>query len=137
MAPQAVQDVRIHGYNAVLATYILQGQQGSAQAAIAGFIEFQNRILQIVGVTPDIRRFEAVMEASIRSFDRLTDQRVLRVQPDRLKTYTVQQGDTLTALAQRTNNPRVRADDLAVLNRLAIDQTITPGRLLKIVEKGY
>jgi predicted Zn-dependent protease len=137
MTPQSAQDVRIHGYNAVLATYLLPGQQGAPLAALVGFIEFQNRILQIVGVTPDYRRFASTMEASIRSFDKLSDQRILRVQPDRLKIYTAQQGDTLTTLARRANNPRVTADELAILNRLAIDQPITPGRLLKTVEKGY
>jgi hypothetical protein len=60
------------------------------------------------------------MEASIRSFDKLSDQRILRVQPDRLKIYTAQQGDTLTTLARRANNPRVTADELAILNRLAM-----------------
>ena len=90
-----------------------------------------------MGVTSDFQRFRGAIEESIRSFDRITDQRVLRAQPDRLKIYTVQQGDTLTAIAGRNNNPRVTADDLAILNRLAIDQPIAPGRLVKIVEKGY
>ena len=137
MRPQNVQQVRIHGYNAVLATYVLADQQGTALAAVAGFIEYRNQILQIVGVTPDFRRFGALMENSIRSFDKLSDARILRAQPDRLKIYTAQAGDTLTRVAQRTNNPRVDADELAILNRLAIDQPITPGRLIKIVEKGY
>src|SRR5262245_43469840 len=136
LTPQSAVDVRIHGYDAVLATYILRTQQGIL-SAIAGFIEYQNRILQVVGVTPDPRRFGDMMEQSIRSFDQVSDSRILRVQPDRLKIYTSQQGDTLTAIAKKNANPRVSADDLAILNRLAIDQPITPGRLLKIVEKGY
>ena len=82
-------------------------------------------------------RFGAEIERSIRSFERVTDPRILRAQPDRLKVYTARQGDTLTTIARRTNNPRVSADDLAILNRLAVDQPITPGRLLKIVEPGY
>jgi hypothetical protein len=40
-------------------------------------------------------------------------------------------------IAQRENNPRVSADQLAILNRMAIDQPITAGRIVKIVEKGY
>jgi predicted Zn-dependent protease len=67
----------------------------------------------------------------------LTDQRILRVQPDRMRVYTAKEGETLSLLAQRNNNPRVPADQLAILNRLAVDASITPGRLVKIVEKGY
>jgi len=106
-------------------------------AALAGFIEYQNRIVQIVGITSDVQRFGGLIEQSIRSFDRVTDDRILRARPDRLKIYTAQEGDTLTRLAERIDNPRVTADDLAVLNRLAIDQPMMAGRLIKIVEKGY
>jgi predicted Zn-dependent protease len=128
MTPQTVQDIRIHGYTAVLATY---------SEALAAFIEHRNQIFQIVGITTDFRRFGGILEQSMRSFDRLSDQRILRAQPDRLKIHAAQEGDTLTSLARRSNNPRATADELAILNRLAIDQPITPGRLVKIVDKGY
>jgi len=136
MNPQSAQDIRIHGYNAVLATYVVRGQQGEALAVLAGFIEYRNQILEIVGVTPNLRAFGAAMESCIRSFDEISNERILGVQPDRLRIYTAKEGDTLSALASRNNNPRVTSDDLGILNRLAIDQPITPGRLIKIIEKG-
>ena len=59
------------------------------------------------------------------------------MQPDRLRIYTARQGDTLDSLAERYANPRVTSDTLALLNRLAPSQPLTPGRLVKVVEKGY
>jgi predicted Zn-dependent protease len=112
-------------------------EKQSLQDYTDGFIEYRNQILQIVGTTSDFHRFGGILEESIRSFNAISDKRILEVQPDRLKIYAAQQGDTLTALARSRSNPRATADDLAVLNRMAIDQPITPGRLLKIVEKGY
>jgi predicted Zn-dependent protease len=128
LAPDSARDVRIHGFNAVLASY---------GAAMVGFIEFQDGIVQIVGVSSDRQRFASAFEQTIESFDSLIDKRILNAQPDRLRLYTAEQEDTLTLLAQRFNNPRASADDLAVLNRMATDQAIFPGRLVKIVEKGY
>ena len=136
MNPQTAMDVRIHGYNAALATYMLRGQPGQALGILAGFIEYRNQIVEIVGVTPNLRAFGAAMESSIRSFDEISDERILGVQPDRLRIYTAIEGDTLSGLARRNNNTRVSADDLGILNRMAVDQPITPGRLVKIVEKG-
>jgi predicted Zn-dependent protease len=104
---------------------------------MAGFIEFRDGITQIVGVASDRQRFAATFEQTIQSFDSLTDERILNAQPDRLRLYTAEKEDTLTLLAQRYNNPRASADDLAVLNRMATDQAISPGRLVKVVEKGY
>ena len=126
----------INGNRASIGTYAIRGDSGPL-AAVAAFIEYRNQIFEIVGVTSDFRRYGETLDKSIRSFARLTNQRILRAQPDRVQVYTARQGDTLSSIAQRTNNPRVNADQLAILNRLAIDQPITPGRLLKIVEKGY
>ena len=67
----------------------------------------------------------------------LTNQRILAMQPDRLRIYATRQGDTLESLAARYANPRVTAADLALLNRLPTTQSLTDGRLIKVVEKGY
>jgi len=136
MIPERSDETTINGNRAFIGTYVIRSENGPL-AAEAAFIEYRNQIFQIVGVTSDYRRYADLFDRAIRSFTRLTDQRILRAQPDRLRVYTAKEGDTLTILAQRNNNPRVPADQLAILNRLAVDAPMTPGRLLKIVEKGY
>src|SRR5206468_12181144 len=137
LVPERSEELRINGNDAFLGLYAIRAQGGGTLAALAAFIEYRNQIFEVVGVTPDFRRYGGTLEQSIRSFDRVTEQRILRAQPDRLKIYAVRDGETLTAIAQRINNPRVDADQLAILNRLAISQPITPGRMVKIVERGY
>jgi predicted Zn-dependent protease len=136
VVPVRSEEVMIHGNRAFLGTYAIRSDGGTI-AALAAFIEYRNQIFEIVGLTSDFSRYGGMLEKSIRSFDRVTDQRILRAQPDRLRVYAAQQGDTLSSIAQRTNNPRVNADELAILNRLAISQPISEGRLLKIVDRGY
>ena len=134
--PQQGQEVTINGNRAYLATYAMR-VLGGTLVARAAFIEYRNQIFEVVGVTPDFRRYGDAIEQSLRSFERVTEQRILRAQPDRLRLYTTREGDTLIAIAQRTNNPRVDADQLAILNRLAVGQPIALGRVIKIVERGY
>jgi predicted Zn-dependent protease len=136
MTPQQGQEIMINGNRAYLATYAMR-VQGGTLVVRAAFIEYRNQIFEVVGVTPDFRRYGGAIDESIRSFERVTEQRILRAQPDRLRIYTTREGDTLAAIAQRNNNPRVDADQLAILNRLAANQPITPGRIVKIVERGY
>lgn len=136
MVPERSEETTINGNRAFVATYVIRGESGPL-AAEAAFIEYRNQIFEVVGVTSDFRRYGDIFDRSIRTFARLTDQRILRAQPDRLRVYTAKEGDTLNMLAQRNNNPRVPADQLAILNRLAVDAPIAPGRLVKIVEKGY
>jgi predicted Zn-dependent protease len=134
--PQRSEETVIHGNPAFIGLYAIRSGSGTV-AALAAFIEYRNRLYELIGVTPDFRRYSAALEQSIRSFEQVTDQRILRAQPDRVRIYAAQEGDTLMKIAQRLNNPRVNADELAILNRVAVGQVISPGRLLKTVEKGY
>jgi predicted Zn-dependent protease len=134
--PQSSENVTINGHHAVLGNYSVRTESGTL-AALAGFIEFREKLIQIVGITNDFRAYRSPIEASIRSFDRITEQRILNVQPDRLKIYTAAPGDTVRSISSRLNNPRVSVDQLGILNRMAVDAPITPGRLIKTVEPGY
>src|SRR5262249_24034613 len=68
LAPDRIRNLQIHGFNAVLADY------GNT---IAGFIEFRDGIMQIVGVSSDRREFSSGLEHTIESFDSLTDEKIL------------------------------------------------------------
>ena len=115
----------------------LFNEDGSTVPVLAGFIEYRQQLYEIIGAMSDVARYRNTVETSIRSFNSLTDQRVLAMQPDRLRTYTARQGDTLRALAARYANPRVSAENLALLNRLDGAQALAVGTLVKVVEKGY
>lgn len=136
MVPQSSEQITINGYRAFIGVYAVPVEGGTV-AAMAGFIEYRNRILQILGMAGDLQRHGNAIDQSIRSFEDVTERRILDAQPDRLKVYTARQGDTLTGIAERLNNPRVNGDELAILNRLALNQPIAAGRLIKTVERGY
>ena len=127
----------INGNRAFIGLYGLSQQDGSTVPVLAGFIEYRQQLYEIIGAMSDVARYRNTVETSIRSFNSLADQRVLAMQPDRLRIYTARQGDTLRALAARYANPRVTAENLALLNRLDAGQALAAGTLVKVVEKGY
>jgi len=137
LTPQSGGPITINGNRAYLALYALRDENGGAVPAIVAFIEYRQQLYEILGPMADLQRSRAPVESAIRSFDRLTNQRILAMQPDRLRIYATRQGDTLESLAARYANPRVTAADLALLNRLPTTQSLTDGRLIKVVEKGY
>ena len=137
LTPQSGGPITINGNRAYLALYALRDETGGAVPALVAFIEYRQQLYEILGPMADLQRSRTPIESAIRSFDRLTNQRILAMQPDRLQIYTTRQGDTLESLAARYANPRVTAADLALLNRLPTTQSLTDGRLIKVVEKGY
>jgi predicted Zn-dependent protease len=136
LTPESGGNTTINGNRAFVGLYTLRDESGSAITVLAAFIEYRQQLYEILGPMAD-GRYRPAIEASMRSFERLTNSRILGMQPDRLRIYVARQGDTLQALADRYANPRVKVDDLSILNRLAGSQSLQPGRLIKVVEKGY
>jgi predicted Zn-dependent protease len=54
----------------------------------------------------------------------------------RIRTYVVQPGDTLASIAQSQLNNEGRRYELASLNDLRDDATLTPGTRLKLIVSG-
>lgn len=137
LTPVSGGPLSINGNRAYMALYSRRNENGGAVPVLAAFIEYRQQLYEILGPMSDLQRYRVPIESSIRSFDRLTNARILSMQPDRLRIFTAREGDTLEALADKYANPRVSADDLAVLNRVAASQPLAAGRLVKVVEKGY
>ncbi|MDA2936879.1 M48 family metalloprotease [Acidobacteria bacterium AH-259-A15] len=128
----------INGNPAFLGLYRFEDPQGSQLNGLAAFISFEGRLYEIVGLAPPqiFRQYSRTFENSLTSFSALMDRKALNVQPDRLRIRTARAGETLRRIAQDTNNPRVDADELSLLNRIDPDQRLTAGTLVKIVEAG-
>jgi predicted Zn-dependent protease len=127
----------INGNPAWMGLFTLRTESGATRPVVAALIEYRQRLYEILGPMNSSQRYRSTIESAIRTFDQLTDSRILSMQPDRVRIYNAREGDTIEAIAQRNANPRVTADDLSVLNRIAAGQTITAGSLIKVVEKGY
>jgi predicted Zn-dependent protease len=136
MVPQSGQETTINGNRAFIGVYLIP-VEGGRIPALTAFIEYRQKLYQIIGVANDLNAFGERIQESMKSFDRVTEQRILSAQPDRLVIYTAKEGETLNAIAERLNNPRVDADELGILNRVAVTQPLTAGRLVKTVTRGY
>ncbi len=110
LTPQSGGPITINGNRAYLALYALRDENGGAVPALVAFIEYRQQLYEILGPMADLQRSRTPIESAIRSFDRLTNQRILAMQPDRLRIYTTRQGDTLESLQRdmriRGSRPR-------------------------------
>ncbi len=133
------RSLRIHGNPACLATYQVQDERGGRIRALVAFIAFQRRLYEVAGLTsPNLfSEIYSTFEESLLSFEELRDRQTLNVQPDRVRIRPVCRGETLRQVAEKINNPRMLAEDLATLNRIETDSRI-PSRIqsIKVVERG-
>lgn len=105
----------------------------------AGHIQMPDRTVYVVaGFAPE-RQYERIdrdVTASIRSFRELTREQAAAIRPNRLAFYTVREGDTWQAIAQRASRGIVAATTLAIMNGHAVNEQPRPGARVRIVVEG-
>jgi predicted Zn-dependent protease len=113
-----VQRTTINGLPAVTGYFQAQTQDG-AVGGIAAFINYENRTYQILAYTPAqlLQRYDAVLRASLGSFNRLTDPAALNRQPDRISIVRPASAMTLADFNSRYPSV-VEISELALINYL-------------------
>ncbi len=131
------KDERINGNQAYMGVYRVQSNSGNIGVA-AAFISHGGHIYQVAGLAPEssFSQYSRLMNATLRSFRELTDQRLLSVQPDRMRMYRAKKGDTLRSLAKSMDPARIKVEDLVRINRMDADQPLTAGTWVKLVQLG-
>jgi predicted Zn-dependent protease len=119
------------------AAYEVEGDQASGADTTRlslRFVEHEGKVYAFAAMAPTAkygqheRAFRRVME----SFDRLTDPRVLAVQPARLQVVTASRAAPFRSLLPGTLPRDMDAEDLALANHLKLDELVSPGRKLKL-----
>ena len=112
----------------------IQDQQGGVLQGMVTFVRYGANTFQLLGYSTGARygAYKGTIAAWVRSFDRLSDQRALSVQPMRLRIETLRQASTLASLAREWNSP-IKAETLALINAVSLTETIPAGTLVKRV----
>lgn len=128
-----VSRTSVHGFPATIGRFSASTQQGQVDG-VAGFIGYGGHVYRILGYTQSGRlsSYGSTFEATIRSFDRLTDPKALDVKPMRVELYSPRSATTIADLARSKASP-VDAQTLAIMNQVSLDQTIPAGRTIKWV----
>jgi predicted Zn-dependent protease len=127
------QTGKIHGLPSVTLVFSVQTEQ-SIIVGLAVFLSHDGKVYRILGYTPSATwpAYKPVLEGSARSFDRLTDQRILSVQPMRLEIVTIKRDMTLEEFAKRYPSP-VPVSTLELINQADKGTVLEAGRRVKRV----
>jgi predicted Zn-dependent protease len=129
--------LRINGNSAYLGRYRLQSGSNDVDV-LAAFIAYGNHMYQMAGMTSSSQygSFANTFDRTIRDFRRLDNSRILSIQPDRIQIYRAKKGETIRGLWKSKPQPRISVEDIALLNRLDPDQTLSTGVPIKLVKLG-
>jgi predicted Zn-dependent protease len=123
----------INGTAALSTSFEARTQQGTLLGVVA-FLDYQGRVFQLLGYAPSRmwRTYEREITQTISSFDKLTDPRILEIEPQRIDVVELPSAITLQQFVARFPSP-VPLETLALLNQAEPGETLQAGRLVKRV----
>jgi predicted Zn-dependent protease len=126
----------INGLAAAAAEFGASTQQGTLRG-LAVFLSHGGRLYRLLGYASagQFPSFESTIERSFGTFDRLTDPRILAMQPARVKVVTVDREMPIGEVGRR-HVASVDAATLALLNGLAPGESVPAGASVKVVIGG-
>jgi predicted Zn-dependent protease len=131
------QRTQINGLNAFVGVY--QGQiEGLGNVATrAAHIVHNGQVYMVAGLVPPqgFDQYDPAFVQTIRSFRTLSAAEAESIHPNRVDLYTVRQGDTWAAIAERAGGV-VPPETLAIMNNSQTGAQPAPGARVKIVVGG-
>jgi predicted Zn-dependent protease len=111
--------------------------QGGTLRGYVAMIEHGGAVFQVQAMTLEQawEGYKPTLEQSVGSFARLTDQDALSVEPQRIKVVRPEKAMDLPAFA-RAYDATVDIKTLAIMNHVAEDAMVEPGRAYKVVVGG-
>lgn len=128
----SIERGNVNGFPAASLQFRIQDQQNGVLEGMVTFVKHGANTFQLLGYTTEARygAYKPTIAAWIRSFERLTDPRILGAQPMRLKVETLRQAATVLGLAREWNSP-VKAETLALINAVSLTESIPAGAQVK------
>ena len=98
------------------------------------YIEYGGQVYSFLGYAPkaSFSTYRSTLERSMRGFDRVTDRRILNIQPSRLNLVTASRSGTFRSFLPSNMPEQFTPEGLAILNQVELDTRIARGQKLKL-----
>ncbi len=123
----------INGLPEITGDFVVITEQGAFRGQ-ATFIRHESIVYQLLGYSVEQywSGYESIIVNSVRSFNRLVDQKILSVQPLRIKVVTLEQAMTFEEFTKRYPSS-ISNETLTLINRARVDDQLGAGQKLKQV----
>lgn len=127
------EPTRANEYNGYQADVTIEQQEGNLRAIVYA-IEFQDRVYRFINYsTVDaFDKYQSVFTTVPDQFNRVTDQRILNIQPVKLEIITTNRSDTFRNFLPSSLPMNIDEEELAIINQVELDEQIEAGTTLKI-----
>lgn len=130
------RETTVNGLRAIAMVADQRQEQGTLRT-LSYLIQYGDTIYLMLGVTSaaDFNNYGQYFTNTMQSFKQLTDASKLNKKPERVRIKTVKQASTLDQALRSFNVPSARLEELAILNGMNLNDRLTSGTLIKVIEQ--
>ena len=122
--------------------YVVEGvtppsQQQQQLSFVATFIQDGSNMYNFTGITlaASARKYARTLAAPAASYAKLTDQRLLNRQPERIRIATVPSATTLSSFLTSQGIGSARHNEFAILNGMELNAQLRAGKKIKVLQR--
>ncbi len=112
-------------------------QQQQVVRTLTYLIQYGGNIYAMIGVTSadNFNSYVPLFTGTQQNFKQLTDQEKINRKPERVRIKTLKSSGTLAQALQSYNTPSKRMEELAILNGMKLDDRVSAGTMIKVIEQ--
>ena len=135
------QNLTVNGFPTVALTaeQITKTQQGTQTLRLLIYLmQYDNMIYRFYGMAAaaDFNTYNLSFQNTFKNFRELTDPSRINVYADRISVKTINRRTTLAEALRSYGVPEKRLEENAIVNGMQQKDEVTPGMLIKVIEKG-
>ncbi len=113
------------------------GQQEVAIKILATFIQYNNLVYELVGVSApqSFNNYAGMFQSIGNSFNRVTNPDIINIKPERISLVTVAKPTTLQQLLTAQGIPNTRHAEFALVNGMELTASLQTGDIIKLVKR--
>lgn len=129
------RETTVNGLPALAVEAQQQQQQGGVIRTLSYFIQHNNNIYHLLGVTmaADYNSYANFFLNTMQNFRNLTDAAKINKKPERVRIRTVNTASTLEQVLRNFDTPQARLNELAILNGMNLTDQVPKGTLIKTI----
>jgi len=129
----ARESVQIGGLPAVVMNGTMMNEGTAYYIEVTG-IAHRGNVYRFLSYTQQnaVQTYAASMQQSSQSFRDVTDQGILDMQPARIRIVRADRTDRFSSFLPSDLPPGLDAQDIAIMNQVELDETVSTGTLLKL-----
>jgi len=126
----------INGLNSIVMIADQKQEKGTIRV-LSSLIQYEGNVYSLMGISElsKFTNYQSVFLSTIRSFKELTEAHKLNRKPEVIRIKTVPQQMTLQSAFQNFNMQANRFEELAILNGMLLNDKLSKGTQIKVVEK--